>query len=100
MLRALLLFEIIFVSPDVYALKRFGEGSGSVIVLDNVQCTGNEASLSNCSALSVHNCEHSQDAGVRCLNGKFWQNFTPSISTLRLDDMFLFASGTFSFNMY
>ena len=58
-----------FVSPDVYALKRFGGGSGS-IVLDNVQCIGNEASLLNCSTLSDHDCEHSENAGVRCLNGK------------------------------
>ena len=70
-------------SADVYALKRFGGGSGS-IVLDNVQCSGNEASLLNCSTLSVHNCEHSKDAGVRCLNGKFYgaKNYTLLISTL------------------
>ena len=60
---------MLFVFPDVYALKRFGEGSGS-IVLDNVQCTGNEAGLSNCSALSVYDCEHSDVAGVKCLSGK------------------------------
>ena len=56
---------MMFVSPDIYALKRFGGGSGS-IVLDNVQCTGSEASLSNCPALSQHNCDHHKDAGVRC----------------------------------
>ena len=68
---------------DVYALKRFGGGSGS-IVLDNVQCTGNESSLLNCSTLPVHdNCEHSEDAGVRCLNGKILcdKNYT-LVSTL------------------
>ena len=59
------------VCPDVYALKRFGGGSGS-IVLDNVQCTGNETSLSNCSTLSVPDCEHSENAGVRCLSGKLY----------------------------
>ena len=61
---------MIFVSPDVYALIKFEEVSGSVIVLDNVQCTGNETSLSNCSALSVNDCGHSDVAGVRCLSGK------------------------------
>ena len=59
---------MMFVSADVYALKSFGGGSGS-IVLDNVQCTGNETSLSNCSILSVNDCEHTEGAGVRCLNG-------------------------------
>ena len=56
-------------SPDVYALKRFGGGSGSII-WGNVQCTGNEASLSNCSALLVNDCEHPDVAGVTCLSGK------------------------------
>ena len=64
-------FQIMFVSADVYALKIFGGGSDS-IVLDNVQCTGNEASLSNCSALSVYDCEHSDVAGVTCLSGKLY----------------------------
>ena len=61
--------EGVWVSPDVYGLQTFGGGSGR-IVLDNVQCVGNEASLSDCPALSVHNCDHSEDAGVRCLSGK------------------------------
>ena len=68
-------------SPDVYALKRFGGGSGS-IVLDNVQCTGNESSLSNCSTLPVHDCEHSENAGVRCLSGI---NFISIIKLMSLD---------------
>ena len=62
---------MMFVSPDVYALKQFRGGSGSVI-LDSVQCTGNETSLSNCSALQyilLFDCFQSDDAGVRCLSG-------------------------------
>ena len=42
-------------------------GTGQV-VLDNVQCTGNEADLLRCVSnppLS-HNCNHNEDAGVRC----------------------------------
>ena len=45
----------------------FGEGSGP-IWYDNVRCSGNEASITQCAhdGLGVHNCDHRQDAGVIC----------------------------------
>nr|XP_054769564.1 deleted in malignant brain tumors 1 protein-like [Lytechinus pictus] len=45
----------------------FGEGTGDII-LDNVECTGEEWSIFNCphNGLGVHNCSHADDAGVRC----------------------------------
>ena len=45
----------------------FGQGIGP-IWLDNVQCSGNEQFLVNCTAnaIGVHNCGHYEDAGVRC----------------------------------
>ena len=47
----------------------YGQGTGP-IVLDDVFCTGAESSLFSCSHRGVgnHNCDHSQDAGVRCGN--------------------------------
>jgi len=54
---------------DVVALGRayFGSGSGE-IYLDSVVCNGSEGTLLQCTAdpIGVHNCEHSEDAGVRC----------------------------------
>ena len=45
----------------------FGEGNGSIL-LDNLRCTGDEESLLECDGgeIGVHDCSHSEDAGVRC----------------------------------
>ena len=44
----------------------FGEGYGPVL-LDYVDCNGDEASLLNCThANTTTQCDHSSDAGVNC----------------------------------
>ena len=45
----------------------FGSGSGGIFV-DNVVCRGTESSLLECrhNTIGQHNCDHSEDAGVRC----------------------------------
>ena len=45
----------------------FGQGSGQIL-LDDLQCTGREASLLECShsGINQHNCGHSEDASVTC----------------------------------
>ena len=45
----------------------FGSGSGPIF-LDNVICRGTESSLLQCrtNPIGQHNCDHSEDAGVRC----------------------------------
>ena len=45
----------------------FGSGSGPIF-LDNVVCRGTESSLLECriNPIRQHNCDHSEDAGVRC----------------------------------
>ena len=61
---------IILVGSVAISGSSFGEGTGR-IWLDNVQCTGNERTLINCTASSngVNLCTHTQDAGVRCQQG-------------------------------
>ncbi|XP_067683986.1 galectin-3-binding protein B-like [Haliotis asinina] len=46
----------------------YGQGSGSIL-LDNVQCTGDELYLSQCchQDWTSHNCNHGEDVGVDCM---------------------------------
>ena len=45
----------------------FGQGSGQIL-LDDLQCTGREASLLECRhrGINNHDCGHGQDASVTC----------------------------------
>ena len=51
------------------SLAAFGEGEGE-IALDDVGCTGTESNIAACPhlGLGLHNCVHSEDAGVRCIS--------------------------------
>ena len=35
--------------------------------MDDVQCSGSETNLTSCVYSSIHNCAHSEDAGVSCV---------------------------------
>ncbi|NXT76332.1 HIPL1 protein, partial [Zapornia atra] len=50
----------------------FGEGTSLRILLDDVQCSGQEKTLLECSHADVgtHNCSHEEDAGVVCSREK------------------------------
>ena len=53
----------------VTSTATFGQGSGNII-LDNVYCNGSEPSVLKCphNGFGRHNCGHSEDAGVICIN--------------------------------
>ncbi|XP_071487956.1 scavenger receptor cysteine-rich domain-containing group B protein-like [Diadema antillarum] len=47
----------------------YGQGSGPIL-LDYVYCEGTESELADCHhrGYGVHNCNHSDDAGVKCIS--------------------------------
>ena len=47
--------------------NRYGPGTGDIL-LDGVQCLGNETSIADClhTGWGVHNCNHSEDVSVSC----------------------------------
>ena len=52
---------------NAYGNARYGQGTGPIL-LDRLSCFGSESSLYSCShtGLGSHNCDHSEDASVRC----------------------------------
>ena len=53
----------------------YGQGNGPVL-LDNVQCFGNELDLFTCAhnGFGYHNCKHDKDASVEC-SGMYIHNY-------------------------
>jgi len=46
---------------------RFGQGVGPIF-LDQLACRGDEQHVLDCNSfLGVHMCDHTQDAGIRCI---------------------------------
>ncbi|NWZ43061.1 NETR protein, partial [Brachypodius atriceps] len=54
-------------TPKALSWAHYGQGSGPIL-LDEVQCSGNELSLDQCkkSDWGQQNCDHIEDAGVSC----------------------------------
>ena len=54
----------------------FGVGQGPIL-LDELQCIGNERSLLSCthSGVNTHDCTHAKDAGIICAFGN-WHSHT------------------------
>ena len=57
---------IIFTDSTALSRAPFGLGTGP-IHLDDLRCTGSEGTLFDCPFTAIHNCNHFEDAGVRCI---------------------------------
>ena len=65
------MYLLLFLDVLPFNNSHFGEGSGSIL-LDEVSCSGVESNLLSCphDQLGEHDCDHSEDAGVRCTGRK------------------------------
>ena len=58
-------FFSFLLGASAYSRAQFGQGAGP-IVMDDVRCTNAERRLIDCPFKLNHNCDHNEDAGVRC----------------------------------
>ena len=53
-------------SADVVDVTEFSGGPSGPIFVDNLQCDGDETSISECSYPEIHMCSHYDDVGIIC----------------------------------
>ena len=56
----------VFTGTVAVSHSHFGQGNGSIYI-DDVQCSGTEIALVQCTYTTLHDCSHIEDAGVRCI---------------------------------
>ena len=58
--------NIVFSADSLARGNAFFSQGTTPIVFDDVACSGSEQRLIDCPYTSLHNCDHSEDAGVEC----------------------------------
>ena len=55
-----------------FGYEKLPSSDPTPILLDNLVCSGDEDSLVDCrhNGIGIHNCNHDQDAGLACSNGR------------------------------
>ena len=71
-----------FTDSTAFSSAHFGQGSTIIIAMDDVGCTGSEATIFSCTHTTSHNCGHNEDAGVQCVTREYIHNCF-SLSTMR-----------------
>jgi len=66
-----------------YSSAHFGQGDTIIIAIDDVACTGSEATLFSCAHSTSHNCVHSQDAGAQCVPRECTNEWTITLYACR-----------------
>ena len=75
----------------MYPVRGFGSGTGSIL-LDNVDCSGNEMRLQDCShrPIGINDCDHTEDAGVVCMSLGSYINMVHTSFLVSLKDDLIF----------
>lgn len=54
-----------FLSSALQVIQAYGNGTGSIL-MDEVSCLSNEATIFDCIYRASHDCNHAEDVGVIC----------------------------------
>ena len=62
------ILDILNIGTEAFRGAHFGQGSGPIF-LESFNCNGSESDLLSCSSgvIGIHTCDHTHDAGVRCI---------------------------------
>lgn len=64
-------FTVVKIATIIFMIAE----SNVPIQFDEVECTGAEGSLGECTFITDHDCDHTEEAGVICIGNKSYYNF-------------------------